>query len=165
MFYVRSFTNDPSLVPVGQINWAASGASRDICYGNFIGEHFWKSTNQNRRTPLVATYFIKPERNVDQLQGTFPSTSLPSLVNILQAVSEKMEMWKINRRAVFCMCVRFGYYNYFVLFVAKTNTHTENRPSVNFSHFHLLWNRLTDINQTWQGCWGEGPLQSIYISL
>jgi hypothetical protein len=53
MFYVRSFTNDPSLVPVGQINWAASGASRE---------------------------------------GTFPSTSLPSLVNILQAVSEKMEM-------------------------------------------------------------------------
>ena len=33
MFYVRSFTNDPSLVPVGQINWAASGASRDIFYG------------------------------------------------------------------------------------------------------------------------------------
>ena len=24
---------------------------------------------------------------------------------------------------------------------------------------------LTDINQTWQGCWGEGPLQLIYISL
>jgi hypothetical protein len=31
--YVRSFTNDPSLVPVGQINWVASGASRDIFYG------------------------------------------------------------------------------------------------------------------------------------
>jgi hypothetical protein len=34
-----------------------------------------------------------------------------------QAVLEKMEMWKISRRTVFCMCVRFGYYNYFVLFV------------------------------------------------
>jgi hypothetical protein len=33
MFYVRSLTNDPSLIPVGQINWAASGASRDIFYG------------------------------------------------------------------------------------------------------------------------------------
>ena len=52
-----------------------------------------------------------------------------------------------------------------IIIITKTNTRTENRPSVNFSHFHLLWNRFTDINQTWQGCWGEGPLQSIYISL
>jgi hypothetical protein len=57
-----------------------------------------------------------------------------------------------------------NYKQHKIIIITKTNTHTEN-PSVNFSHFHLLWNLLTDINQTWQGCWGEGPLQSIYISL
>ena len=58
-----------------------------------------------------------------------------------------------------------NYKQHKIIIITKTKTHTENRSSVNFSHFHLLWNRLTDINQTWQGCWGEGPLQSIYISL
>ena len=47
----------------------------------------------------------------------YKKRDLPSLVNIRQAVSEKMEMWKINRWTVVCMCVHFGYYNYFLLFV------------------------------------------------
>jgi hypothetical protein len=52
--------------------------------------------------------------NANEIQKS--KKKLPFAEN--QAISEKMEMWKINRRTVFCMCVRFGYYNYVVLFVA-----------------------------------------------
>jgi hypothetical protein len=33
LFVIEMCASDPSLVPVEQLNWAASDASRDICYG------------------------------------------------------------------------------------------------------------------------------------
>jgi hypothetical protein len=39
------------------------------------------------------------------------------LLEFPKPVSYTRAFTKINRRTVFCMCVRFGYYNYFVLFV------------------------------------------------
>jgi hypothetical protein len=71
---------------------------RFIWPSGFRGEDFFKSVNQKQELPGAAMFVNGSGQNEHSLQRTFHRCFLLSFSSFGWGVSEKIKMWKVNRR-------------------------------------------------------------------